>query len=61
MICTNLSRLELIILDKIKEKEKVNNTLSELYNKRLENYYEGCSKLSDVRKISTLKNSLLKS
>ena len=37
-------------LDKIKEKEKVYNTLSELYNKRFENCYDEYNKLSDVKK-----------
>ena len=35
-------------LDKIKEKEKVYNTLSELYNKRFENCYDEYNKLSEI-------------
>ena len=36
------------------------NTVSELCNKRFENYYDEYNKLSDVKKISTVKNSNLK-
>ena len=32
--------MKLTILDEIKEKEKVYNTVSELYNKRFQNYYD---------------------
>ena len=39
-----------IKLDKIKEKEKVYRTVSELYNKRFKNYYDKYNKLSDVKK-----------
>ena len=37
-------------LDKIKEKERVYNTVSELYNKRFRNYYDDYNELSDVKK-----------
>ena len=37
-------------LVKIKEREKVYNTVSELYNKRFENYYDKYNELSDVKK-----------
>ena len=46
--------------DKTKEKEKVYNTVSELYRKRLENCYDKYNKLSRVKKISTKKISSLK-
>ena len=39
-----------IKLDKIKEKEKVYNTVSELHNKRFENYYDKYNKLLAVKK-----------
>ena len=42
-----------IKLDKIKEKEKVYRTVSELYNKRFKNYYDKYNKLSDVKKKGT--------
>ena len=44
-------------LDKTKEKEKLHNTMSELYKKRFENYYDEYNKLPDVKKkkISTIK------
>ena len=35
-------------LAKKKEKEKVYNTVSELYNKRFENYYDQYDELSDA-------------
>ena len=35
-----------IKLDKIKENEKLYNKVSELYNKRFENYYDEYHKLS---------------
>ena len=37
-------------IDKIKEKENVYNTVSELYNKRFENYYDENNKWSNVKK-----------
>ena len=46
-------------LDKIKEKEKVYNTVSELYNKRFDNYYDEYNKFLDVKK-NTIKDSSLK-
>ena len=46
-------------LDKTKEKEKVHDTATELYNKSFENYYNQDNKLSDVKKISSIKNSNL--
>ena len=49
--------MKLTSLVKIKEKEKVHNTASELYNKRFENYYSEYNKLSDDKKISSIKNS----
>ena len=39
-----------IKLDKIKDKEKVYNTVRGLYNKRFENYYNEYNELSDVKK-----------
>ena len=47
--------MKLIKWDKIKEKEKVHNTVSKLYNKRFENYYDEYNTLSDVKKISAKK------
>ena len=46
-------------LDKIKEKEKVHNTVSELHNTRFENYYHEYNKLSDVKKYKYNINSSL--
>ena len=46
-------------LGKIKGKEKVYNTVSELYNKRFKKYDEYNNELSDVKKISSIKNSSL--
>ena len=45
-----LIKMKPINLGKIKEKEKVHNIVSELYNKRFENYYYDCNELSDVKK-----------
>ena len=36
------------------------NTVVELYNKSFQNYYDECNKLSDVKKVSTIKNLSLK-
>ena len=37
-------------LGKIKEKEKVYNTVSQLYNNRFKIYYNECNELSDAKK-----------
>ena len=37
-------------LGKIKEKEKVHDTMSELYHKRFENYYVEYDELADAKK-----------
>ena len=42
-------------LDKIKVKEKAYYTVSALYSKRFENYQNEQKKLSDLKKISTIK------
>ena len=42
-------------LGKVKEKEKVYNVISELYTKRFENYHNQYNKLSDAKKISSIK------
>ena len=55
-----LIKMKATKLDKIKEKEKVYNTVSELYNERFQNYYDECNKLSDAKKNNMIKNSSLK-
>ena len=47
-------------IDKKKEIEKVHNTVIKLYKKKFENYDDEYNKLSDVKKMSTIKNSSLK-
>ena len=42
-----------------KIKEKVYNIVSELYNKRFEKFYNEYNKLSDAKRISSIKNSSL--
>ena len=44
-----LIKMKTIKLDKITE-QKVYNTVSELYNKRFENYYDEYNKLPDIKK-----------
>ena len=46
-------------LGRVKENEKVYNTVSELYNKRFENYYNEYNELSNVGKDKLIKNSSL--
>ena len=55
-----LVRMKTTKLDKINVKERVYNTVGELYNKRFENYYDEYNKLSDVKKIKKFKSKNLK-
>ena len=48
------------VINMIIQKEKVYNTVSELYNKKFENYYDEYDGLSDAKKkISSIKNPSL--
>ena len=55
-----LIEMKPIKLDKIKEKEKVYNKASELYNKRFKNCYMDIINKHMLKKISTIKSSNLK-
>ena len=49
MICKKLIDMKPINLSKIKEKEKVYNTVSELHNKRFKNYYDEYDELPSTK------------